>query len=48
MSIALLAGEVVEINEELSANPELVNQDPYGAGWLFRVMLDDEDEVWIA
>lgn len=40
-----LAGEVVEINEELSANPELVNQDPYGAGWLFRVMLDDEDEV---
>lgn len=40
-----VSGEVVEINEELSANPELVNQDPYGAGWLFRVMLDDEDEV---
>lgn len=38
-------GEVVEINEELSSNPELVNEDPYGAGWLFRVALDDEEEI---
>jgi glycine cleavage system H protein len=32
-----VSGEVVEINEALIENPQLVNQDPYGKGWLFRV-----------
>jgi glycine cleavage system H protein len=32
-----VAGEVVEVNGELEAHPELVNQDPYGAGWLLRL-----------
>lgn len=32
-----ISGEVVEINEALLDNPQLVNEDPYGKGWLFRV-----------
>lgn len=32
-----VSGEVVEINEALLENPQLVNEDPYGKGWLFRV-----------
>jgi len=32
-----LSGEIVEINEELLENPQLVNEDPYGKGWLFRI-----------
>jgi glycine cleavage system H protein len=32
-------GEVTEINEEIDEDPQLVNADPYGAGWLFRVAL---------
>jgi glycine cleavage system H protein len=40
-----VSGTVVEINEALSLSPQLVNSDPYGAGWLFRVEIDDEDEL---
>lgn len=32
-----VSGEVVEINEALLETPQLINQDPYGKGWLFRV-----------
>ena len=32
-----ISGEVVEINEALLENPQLVNEDPYGKGWLFRI-----------
>lgn len=32
-----VAGEVVEINEALLENPQLVNEDPYGKGWMFRL-----------
>jgi len=32
-----ISGEVIEINEELLDNPQLVNKDPYGQGWLFRL-----------
>ncbi len=34
-----VAGEVVAVNTELETSPEIVNRDPYGAGWLFRVRL---------
>jgi glycine cleavage system H protein len=34
---APLSGEVVEVNEALADSPETVNQDAYGAGWLFRI-----------
>lgn len=32
-----ISGEIVEINESLLENPQLVNEDPYGKGWLFRI-----------
>ncbi|MGQ0840127.1 glycine cleavage system protein GcvH [Actinokineospora sp.] len=38
-------GEVVEINEAVVDSPELVNIDPFGDGWLFRVRVDDEPEL---
>jgi glycine cleavage system H protein len=34
-------GEVTEVNAEIEDDPGLVNSDPYGAGWLFKVQLDD-------
>jgi glycine cleavage system H protein len=38
-------GEVVEVNAALVKNPELVNSDPYGAAWLFRIKLSAPAEV---
>lgn len=38
-----ISGEVVEINEELLENPQLINEDPYGKGWLFRVKPFEND-----
>ena len=40
-----LTGTVTEKNAELDAQPELVNQDPYGDGWIFRMRLDDPGAV---
>ncbi len=37
-----VAGEVVEVNELLADNPDLVNKDPYGEGWIMRVQLDGD------
>jgi glycine cleavage system H protein len=39
-----MSGEVVAVNEDVEAAPELVNQDPYGEGWLIRVDPADPDE----
>src|SRR5690349_1422893 len=36
-----LAGEVVAVNEELDQNPGLVNEEPYGGGWIVRLRLDN-------
>ncbi len=36
-------GEVAEVNAEIDDDPGLVNSDPYGAGWLFKITLDDTD-----
>ncbi|HSL76499.1 MAG TPA: glycine cleavage system protein GcvH [Candidatus Limnocylindrales bacterium] len=38
---APLTGSVTETNERLSANPELVNSDPYGDGWMIRIRVAD-------
>jgi glycine cleavage system H protein len=38
-------GEVIEVNPELAQHPELVNEDPFGVGWLVRVTLANVDEV---
>ena len=39
---APVSGEVVEANADLSGKPELVNSDPYGAGWLFKVAAESD------
>lgn len=39
---APVSGEVVQINEAAAADPALINSDPYGEGWLFRVAVSDE------
>lgn len=38
-----VAGEVVEVNEALEDNPELVNSDPYGEGWIVKIKVDASD-----
>jgi glycine cleavage system H protein len=43
--VAPLSGEVIEVNAELAGNPESINEDPYGAGWLVRVKLSDPSEA---
>ena len=40
-----LSGEVTEVNEAASENPEKINEDPYGEGWLVKVKLSDPSEV---
>ena len=40
-----VTGEVIEINEKLEDEPEIVNEDPYGDGWMFKIKLDDESEL---
>jgi glycine cleavage system H protein len=42
---APLAGEVVETNEALTAQPELVNQAPYGEGWMLRLRVADPGQL---
>jgi glycine cleavage system H protein len=42
---APLSGEVTAVNEALSDNPEKINDDPYGEGWLVRVKLSDTSET---
>ena len=40
-----VSGEVLEQNEALADNPELVNQDPYGKGWLIKIKPNDSNDV---
>ncbi|HWK74716.1 MAG TPA: glycine cleavage system protein GcvH [Povalibacter sp.] len=40
-----ISGEVIATNEALGASPELVNQDPYGAGWLFKLKPSNTGEL---
>ncbi len=42
---APLSGEVIEVNEKLAENPETINEDPYGEGWLAKVRLSDPSEA---
>ncbi len=42
--IAPLSGEIVEVNGALSENPAMINEDPYGEGWLVKVRLSDPSE----
>ena len=43
--LAPVSGEISEVNSGLETNPESVNKDPYGKGWLFKISLANSDEV---
>jgi len=40
-----VSGKVVEVNSPLDDSPEMVNEDPYGDGWLIRLEMTDQDEI---
>ena len=40
-----MSGEIVEVNFQLNDAPELVNSDPYGEGWIFRMRPAEEGEL---
>lgn len=42
---AMVSGEVVAINDEVDSSPELVNEDPYGDGWLMKIQMTDPQEL---
>ena len=43
--ISPVSGRVIEINEELSETPEIINEDPYGKGWIAVIELDNPGEI---
>ena len=40
-----ISGEIIEINEKLESEPELVNNDPYGDGWMVKIKCDDISQL---
>ena len=40
-----MTGEIIEINQKIIDNPELVNSDPYGEGWMVKIKILDSNEV---
>jgi glycine cleavage system H protein len=40
-----LAGEIIEFNDSLESDPEKVNKDPYGAGWMIKVKVSNVDDL---
>lgn len=40
-----LTGEILAFNDQLEDTPELVNEDPYGAGWIVKIKFDDFEEL---
>ena len=43
--ISPISGRIVDVNDELSESPELINEDPYGKGWIALLELDDISEL---
>ena len=42
---APVSGEITEVNEDVDDDPSLINSDPYGEGWLFKITMTDPSEV---
>jgi glycine cleavage system H protein len=42
---APLSGRIVGVNSELDSKPETINSDPYGAGWIIDIEIDDESQI---
>jgi glycine cleavage system H protein len=40
-----ISGEIIEINEELENNPENINKDPNGNGWIIKIKIEDKKEI---
>ena len=40
-----VSGEITEMNEGLEDNPELINDDPYGEGWIIKMKISDQNEL---
>ena len=40
-----LTGKVLEVNKALNANPDKVNSDPYGQGWMIKISIDDSSQI---
>ncbi|MFH7001237.1 glycine cleavage system protein GcvH [Flavobacterium bizetiae] len=40
-----LTGEILELNPKLETNPELVNSDPYGEGWMIKIKIENNAEI---
>ncbi len=40
-----LSGEIIEFNDDLESKPESVNLDPYGAGWMIKVKISNQNEI---
>ena len=40
-----VSGEITEMNEGLEDNPELINDDPYGEGWIIKMKISDQGEL---
>ena len=40
-----LTSEIIEFNEDLEQNPELVNEDPYGKGWIIKIIFSNQSEI---
>jgi glycine cleavage system H protein len=40
-----VSGEILEVNKALDGNPEAVNKDPYGAGWMVKIKMSDPSQV---
>lgn len=43
--ISPVSGRIIQINEELSETPEIINEDPYGSGWIAVIELDNPAEI---
>jgi len=43
--ISPISGRIIEVNEELSETPEIINEDPYGKGWIAVFELDNPEEI---
>ncbi len=42
---APVTGKVLEVNDDLPDNPEILNEDPYGDGWIIKIEMSDPDEI---
>ena len=40
-----VSGEIIEFNDKLETNPEVVNEDPYGEGWMIKIKVEDTSSI---